>query len=184
VNGWLCWLEYLFTKSWIIQAVSLLHTQPSDHAEGYSCAVPWLCGEPFQIGRSMSQHLTQNLWCKALLNSTPNVLDIPPPVCTAGLHAPHPDTDLFVSEPESEPWFDRYGSSPNASENDEQEFHKELAEPGLNDDSNLQNAVRFPVAFINSAFHEVQLLKLLYGIGAPNYDFQSFMEWERNCSSD
>jgi hypothetical protein len=143
------------------------------------------CGEPFWVGRSMSQHLTRNLQCKALVNSTPNVLNIPPHVCTAGPHAPHPDTDLSVSEPESEPWFNGYNSSPNASENDEQESHKELAEPGLNNDSNLQNAAHFPVAFTdNLAFHEVQLLKLLHGIGAPNYAFQSFMEWGRNFSVD
>jgi hypothetical protein len=50
----------------------------------------------------------------------------------------------------------------------------------LNDDANLQNAVLFPHALTDSAFHEVQYLKLLHVIGAPtNYAFQSFMEWER-----
>jgi hypothetical protein len=132
----------------------------------------------------MSQHLTRNLCCKALVNSTPNVVNIPPPVFTAGPHAPHPGTDSSVSEAESEPWFDGYNSSPNASDNDEQEAQEELVEPGLNVNSNLQNAVHFPIAFTDSAFHEVQLLKLLHCIGAPNYAFQSFMEWGRNCSID
>jgi hypothetical protein len=105
------------------------------------------CGKHFWVGRSMSQHLTCNLWCKTLLNSTHNELDNLPPVCTAGPRAPHPDTDLSVSESESEPWFDGYNSSQNASDNNEQVFHEELVEPGLNDDFNLQNAVCFPVAF-------------------------------------
>jgi hypothetical protein len=83
------------------------------------------CGEPFRVGRSMSQYLTRNLRCKALVNSTPNAVNTPPPVFTAGLHAPHPDTDSSVSETESEPWFEGYNSSPNASDNDEQESHDE-----------------------------------------------------------
>jgi hypothetical protein len=142
------------------------------------------CGEPFRVGRSMSQHLTRNLRCKALVNSTPNAVNTPPPVFTAGPHAPRPDTDSSVSEAESEPWFEGHDNSPNGSDNDGQETYDELVEPGLNVDSNLQNAIHFPVAFTDSAFHEVQLLKLLHGIGAPNYAFQSFMEWGRNCSVD
>ena len=51
-------------------------------------------------------------------------------------------------------------------------------------DPNLQTVVSFPVAFTNSAFHKVKLLKLLHGIGAPNYAFQSFMDWGRNCTRD
>ena len=51
-------------------------------------------------------------------------------------------------------------------------------------DPNLQDVVSFPVAFTNLAYHEVQLLKLLHDIGTPNYAFQSFMEWGRNCTRD
>jgi hypothetical protein len=41
------------------------------------------------------------------------------------------------------------------------------------------------VAFTNSALYEVKLLiKILRDIGAPNYVFQSFMEWGRNCYRD
>ena len=49
-------------------------------------------------------------------------------------------------------------------------------------ESCLQDVVTFPLAFTNSAYHEVQLLKLLHDIGAPNYSFKSFMDWGRNCS--
>ena len=43
-------------------------------------------------------------------------------------------------------------------------------------ESCLQDVVTFPLAFPNSAYHEVQLLKLLHDIGAPNYSFKSFMD--------
>ena len=55
-----------------------------------------------------------------------------------------------------------------------------VASPNV--DSNLQDVLTFPLAFTNSAYHEVQLLKLLHDIGAPNYSFKSFMDWGRNCS--
>jgi hypothetical protein len=51
-------------------------------------------------------------------------------------------------------------------------------------ESNLQDVISFPIAYTNAAFHEVKLLKLLHSIGAPNYAFQSFMEWGRNCRQD
>ncbi len=142
------------------------------------------CDGAFGVGRSMSQHLIRNLRCKAFLNSPPNLLNNEGTVHTAGPHAPLPDTDLSVSGLYSQPGFDGNDSSLDSLDNDDQALDEELPEPELNYDSNLQNAVQFPVAFTNSAFHEVQLLKLLHDIGAPNYAFQSFMEWGRNSSSD
>ncbi len=48
----------------------------------------------------------------------------------------------------------------------------------------LQNVVAFPVAFTNAALHEVQLLKLLHEIGAPNHAFQSLMSWARQADEN
>ena len=46
------------------------------------------------------------------------------------------------------------------------------------EESNLLDVVTFPVAFTNSALHEIKLLKILLDIGAPNhYAFQSFIDW-------
>ena len=59
-----------------------------------------------------------------------------------------------------------------------------LEDDVLLEESNLLEVVSFPVAYTKSARNEVKLLKLLIDIGAPNYAFQSFMEWGRNCRLD
>jgi hypothetical protein len=51
-------------------------------------------------------------------------------------------------------------------------------------EGHLQNIVTFPVAFSNAALHEVELLKLLHQIGAPNHAFQSVMFWARKADEN
>jgi hypothetical protein len=129
----------------------------------------------------MSQHLTRSLKCKAFINSAPILVHNHHSIRSAGPHAPILDTKQSCAGNESHLLDDGYNSSPNSSVNDEQVLDEEVPEPVLNDDTKLQNAVLFPCAFTNSAFHEVQLLKLLHGVGATDYAFQSIMEWGRNC---
>ena len=62
---------------------------------------------------------------------------------------------------------------------------KDMVESVLgNIDDQLQNVVAFPVAFSNAALHEVQLLKLLHEIGAPNHAFQSVMSWAKKAGDN
>ena len=133
-------------------------------------------------GRSLSQHISRNFDCKQVVNSWR---------CYAiggSLHAGAPEPNIPMQLPESD---DSTNAAPN--EFDEEgsipvtEIQNDL--PVLEDaksleESNLLEVVTFPVVFTDSAHHEVQLLKLLIDIGAPNYSFHSFMEWGRNCQMD
>jgi hypothetical protein len=62
--------------------------------------------------------------------------------------------------------------------------HEGIDSIPLNSQDHLQNMVAFPVAFSNAALHEVQLLKLLHEIGAPNHAFQSLMSWARKADEN
>jgi hypothetical protein len=122
----------------------------------------------------MAQHLTRNTHCKTFVSTSciPNTSSNLPLLST-GPHAPIPDVDELVDGPDVD---DDHGT-------ESQDFPDVLSEEPLVD-LNLQDVTSFPVAFSHSAFHEVKLLKLLHDIGAPNYAFQSFMEWGRNGVAD
>ena len=160
------------------------------------------CQHPFVEGRSIAQHLLRNPICKSFINTSPPVYlnnesaesDRP---CVA-LHI----TDDVVSSNDFSPADDDVSNSivssvPDIVDGDfdgtnmfpaaDPDFvHDTFVEPGIptSAESNLQDVISFPIAFTNAAFHEIKLLKLLHSIGAPNYAFQSFMEWDRNCRQD
>jgi hypothetical protein len=143
------------------------------------------CNKPFGEGRSMSQHLTRNALCKSFVNSSLRPSRLSVPFRSPGCHAPIQEMDngSDIGYPPLGPEDDESSHDSVYAENNDVN-NNEMADTQCHDDSNLQDAVSFPVAFTNSAFHEVQLLKLLHDVGAPNYAFQSFMEWGRNCSHD
>ena len=88
------------------------------------------------------------------------------------------DVDSIIAAPNE---FDEEGSIAEASHVESQADDNDL----ILEESNLLDVVTFPVAFTNSALHEIKLLKILLDIGAPNhYAFQSFMDWGRNCCRD
>ena len=130
-------------------------------------------------GRSLSQHLSRSFTCKEVVHSsrgTGNAGALP-------VVAPDPNVPLQLLD-------DEVSSVAVPNEVDSVTSSVFNGEPPAEDDdqslevSNLLEVVTFPVAFTDSARHEVKLLKLLLDIGAPNYAFQSFMEWGRNCRMD
>ena len=133
----------------------------------------------------MSQHLTRSPFCKQVIKSNSYTDDDAKPAFMPGPHAPIEANDEVSSDSNNYP----------AMEHDQcSDVSHDVEQTGLNDsippasasasDPNVQDVVSFPVAFTDSAFHEVKLLKLLHDIGAPNYAFQSFMNWGRNCIKD
>ena len=90
------------------------------------------------------------------------------------------DDEVSLSFPsaEGDDEVSSYVSSNENGDDPEETPFVNTPNPGLN----LQDVVTFPLAFTNSAYHEVQLLKLLHDIGAPDYSFKAFMEWGRSCS--
>ena len=134
-------------------------------------------------GRSMSQHLTRSLKCKGFVNSRPCNLEDSKPAFIPGPHAPLERVNDDISDSGSFPVHDfdehsdRVPGSGCAGVNNDDNILATV-------NSNHEDVVSFPVAFTSSAYHEVKLLKLLHDIGAPNYAFQSFMQWGRNCMRD
>jgi hypothetical protein len=143
------------------------------------------CQKPFNDGRGISQHLQRTAECKDfVLSSQPRPVVDGGCFHTAGPFAPIEDTGDHSTKTVYPPDNTDVNFSPIVDDMPEPESDESLPDPTAMDDSNLQDVVSFPVAFTNSAYHEVQLLKLLHDIGAPNYAFQSFMEWGRNCNRD
>jgi hypothetical protein len=139
------------------------------------------CDHGFMEGRSLSQHLTRSIECKRVVNAS----------CgrafygVAAAVAPDPKVPMDLMDEEDSSIaapndFDDESSNTVGSEAESHVCHHE--DPLV--DSNLLEVVTFPTAFTNSARHEVNLLKLLLDIGAPNYAFQSFMEWGRASRMD
>jgi len=143
------------------------------------------CRKGFMVGRSMSQHLTRNLSCKEVVNFSPMETEDSKPPFIPGPHAPIHANDEVLSETSSFPGIESDHQSDGVIDSDHSGYH-DMTTPVVTSavDHNIQDVISFPVAFTNSAFHEVKLLKLLHDIGAPNYSFQSFMEWGRNCLKD
>jgi hypothetical protein len=134
----------------------------------------------------MSQHLTHSRpGCKAFITSSGIQMNIKDLAAIAGPIIPIQDIDDCWSSVESP---NKYGNGDFSDPvfNEESSVVEEDYVPGevATCSPNLQDVVSFPVAFTSSVFHKVQLLKLLHDIGAPNYDFQSFMEWGHNCTQD
>jgi hypothetical protein len=185
IVAWIHWQNIMYNKLLAIIAYTTTTTTACLRFAKYMQCPG--CDRAFVVGHSMFQHLAHSLECKAFINSSSSLVNNNAAVCTAGLHTPPIlDMDESVSGTESMPVFDKYDSSPPGSAIDPLFNDEEwLPDPLLNVDYNLQDTVLFPLAFTNNlAFHEVQLFKLLHNIGAPNYTFQSFMEWGRNCSRD
>jgi hypothetical protein len=139
------------------------------------------CDHGFMEGRSLSQHLTRSIECKRVVTaSRRTVFDglvavgAPEPVVPMDLSD---EDDSFIVAP------NEYDEELSITVGSHEEVHIPDNEESL-EESNLLEVVTFPTAFTNSAHHEMQLLKLLHDIGAPNYAFQSFMEWGRNCRMD
>ena len=133
-------------------------------------------------GRSLSQHLSRNFGCKQVVNSScsfaiggslPAVA--PEPIIPMQLLDSDDSTDAAPND------FDEEGSIPLI---ETQADIPVLHNAQSLEESNLLEVVTFPVVFTDSARHEVELLKLLIDIGAPNYSFHSFMQWGRNCRMD
>jgi hypothetical protein len=141
------------------------------------------CDDGFYMGRSMSQHLIRSPGCKAFIMARRTTGN--DQVAISGPHAPIPDVDDGRSTAESDNGqaFDGHSEAVSGEESIIAEEDQVPVEPDTCS-PNLQDVVSFPVAYASSAYHEVQLLKLLHDVGAPNYAFQSFMEWGRNCTRD
>ena len=113
------------------------------------------------------------------------VIEDAKPAFIAGPHAPIQGNDDATSDSNDFPAVDEDHRSDDSLESNQLGLNENIlpAESAL-DDPNVQDVIKFPVAFTNSAHHEVKLLKLLHDVGAPNYAFQSFMNWGRNCIRD
>ena len=152
------------------------------------------CGMPFREGRSMSQHLIWSPSCKQVATQ----LNITVPIFP-GLHntSPHP----FLCALEQNPGIvrtrnDSFSDSsvasgmsgslsfPNVDTADDPDIELPADDTLPSSDDNLQNAVAFPVAFSDAALHEVELLKLLHQIGAPNHAFESLMSWAQKAGKN
>ena len=132
-------------------------------------------------GRSLSQHLFRSLVCKRVVDASRgrsfdgfSAAVAPEPVVPIDL----PDEDDSIIAAPIEYDEELSGTFGPQAESELAENRESLEE------SNLLEVVTFPTAFTNSACHEVKLLKLLLDVGAPNYAFQSFMEWGRDCRMD
>jgi hypothetical protein len=142
------------------------------------------CQKGFMEGRSMSQHLTRSSLCKRFIKSAPCDTEGFKPSALAVTHATLPYTSDDTLENYSFPGLEGDERSLTCADGDNAGFNEVNSTEAIVGDSHLQDVVSYPTAFTNSACHEVKLLKLLHDIGAPNYAFQSFMEWGRNCSRD
>ena len=139
------------------------------------------CDHGFMEGRSLSQHLTRSIECKRVVNASRG-RDHNGVVAAV---APEPNVPMDLKDDD-----DSSVAPPNEYDDDtcttvgsNAESHVSHNEEALVE-SNLLEVVTFPTAYTNSARHEVKLLKLLLDIGAPNYAFQSFMEWGRQSRMD
>ncbi len=138
----------------------------------------------------MAQHLTRNALCKTFVTTRRISTPINSATFTAGPPVPCPEIEELADgwsvvadhEDDSQELDD--GWSVVADHVDNSHGPPDVLDEDPVGDLNLQDVTSFPVAFTNSAFHEVKLLKLLHDIGAPNYAFQSFMEWGRNGAVD
>ena len=150
------------------------HKSPNMPEAKYCIVQCPCCQKPFNDGRGISQHLQWKAECKDfVLSSQPRPVFDGGCFHTTGPHAPIEDTNNNSTTIPSPPDITEVDLSPPSDDISEPESDEALPDPTVMDNSNLQDVVSFPVAFTNSAYHEVQLLKLLHDIGAPNYAFQS-----------
>jgi hypothetical protein len=129
----------------------------------------------------MSQHLTRSPSCTSYITSGGPSAEANNLVISAGPHAPILESDESITTCDIPNDVEEEEHPDPTPDDNSMENGNELDIPNQ---PNLQDVVSFPVAFTSSAYHEVQLLKLLHGIGAPNYAFKSFMDWGRNCTRD
>jgi hypothetical protein len=143
------------------------------------------CGLPFSEGRSLSQHLVWNGACKTA-SFTPNVVTQsivplftePPHIGVSGSEPFDHQTDFGVNDS-----LDLSDESLGTGSVLSEEVNI-VTHPPTDVACNLQNVVSFPVAFTNAALHEVELMKLMHLIGAPNHAFQSLMSWAQNAAAN
>ena len=153
------------------------------------------CGLPFCEGRSLSQHFIWSPDCKQQVTALSTAARLESNPCV--LH-PSTDSSICYSPPDIDdnPYHDIEStgspssetsveySYPSADSDDPDTSKGVIDSPNMAAEGNLQNVVSFPVAFSNAALHEVQLLKLLHEIGAPNHAFQSLMTWARKADEN
>jgi hypothetical protein len=151
------------------------------------------CGLPFREGRSLSQHFIWSPGCKQHATTLSNGLAVScPPLHTssgavAPLHGLLPNDNEICDDgvstgyvPSDSSFY--YPQSDLESLDLDNDNRMDLIQASSED--HLQNVVSFPVAFSNSALHEVELLKLLHQIGAPNHAFPSLMSWARKANEN
>ena len=151
------------------------------------------CGLPFREGRSLSQHFIWSPACKQQVTAISHgVSDSIPcqfnPSLAIVRRNSHLDADDITNNTD-----DTNSSFPTVAtvacsfpDTDSLDLNSNdfVDNPLLNREDRLQNVVAFPVAFTNAALHEVELLKLLHQIGAPNHAFESLMTWARKAESN
>jgi hypothetical protein len=130
-------------------------------------------------GWSLSQHLTQSIECKRVVNASRGRAHYG--VVAAVAPEPNVPVDLKDDDDSSIATPNEFDDKLSTTVGSDAESHVPHNEESLVE-SNLLEVVTFPTAFTNSARHEVKLLKLLLDTGAPNYAFQSFMEWGRESA--
>jgi hypothetical protein len=151
----------------------------------HRCVVCPGCGSPFSEGRSLSQHFVWNPACKATSSRLSTVSASAPELFTSRLavgtgakHKPN-CTDDSMSHGSIDSESDDYLGDTASVNTNTPPF---IGPPEVSADAHLQSVVTFPVAFTNAALHEVELLKLLHKMGAPNHAFESLMAWGRTAS--
>jgi hypothetical protein len=132
------------------------------------------CNHGFMEGRSLSQHLTGSIECKRLVNASRGRAHYG--VVAAVAPEPNIPMDLKDDDDSSKAAPNKFDDESFTIVGSDAESHVSHHKESLVESNGLE-VVTFPTAFTNSARHEVKLLKLLLDIGAPNYAFQSFMEW-------
>jgi hypothetical protein len=143
------------------------------------------CGYPFSEGRSLSQHFVWHPACKAISTQLNVAAPATQELCTSGLanvattsNVKDPLDDSLSQDSQDPESVDFPIDCESATETNT----PFIGPPEVLADANLQSVVAFPVAFTNAALHEVELLKLLHKIGAPNHAFESLMAWGRAAS--
>jgi hypothetical protein len=134
------------------------------------------CGLPFTEGRSFSQHLVWNPACKGPSGSRP----IPQVGASPSEVDTNIDADVVRTSDCVNDDTDAYPDNLSIDES----LNADDGPEEMTVDSHLQNVVSFPVAFTNAALHEVELLKILHKIGAPNQAFESLMGWARDAAGN
>jgi hypothetical protein len=138
------------------------------------------CGEPFRAGRGIALHFHWRPVC--CIVETKDGDDDSPIQFEDGDDHMSQESHPFVAPVDT---YRHLGDTttervPEPSGDEVEGPPKVLWSP----DHDLQDVVRFPPAYTTAQKYEVQLLKIIHSIGAPNGSFQMIMDWAQAASTN